>query len=78
VAGSADPKTSFVVVFNVIGDDRHSVASSFVMHDEPGPVAFAYSESIAPRFHFSTCWGCAGETGKVLYRKPDRAVILQP
>jgi hypothetical protein len=28
--------------------------------------------------HFSTCWGCPGETGKILFRKPERPVILQP
>jgi hypothetical protein len=78
VPGRSTDDTSFVVVFHVLGDDQYAVASSFVMHDEPGPVAFAYSESIEPRFHFSTCWGCPGETGKVLYRKPDRAVIVQP
>lgn len=76
--GRSGERTSFVVVFYDLGRDRYSLASSFVMHDEPGPVAFAYSEGIEPRFHFSTCWGCPGETGKVLYRTPDRAVVLQP
>lgn len=78
VVGRSGKSTSFVVLFHAIGRDRYSLASSFVMHDEPGPVAFAYSEGIEPRFHFSSCWGCPGETGKVLYRKPDRAVVLQP
>jgi hypothetical protein len=78
VTGRSGDATSFVVVYYALGRDRYSLASSFVMHDEAGPVAFAYSEGIEPRFHFSTCWGCPGETGKVLYRKPDRAVVLQP
>jgi hypothetical protein len=78
VAGKANDETSFVAVYHVLGDDRYELASSFIMHDEAGPVAFAYSESIEPRFHFSTCWGCPGDTGKVLYRKPDSAVIVQP
>jgi hypothetical protein len=78
VAGRSGATTSFVVVFYTLGRDRYALASSFVMRDEPGPVALAYSDSIEPRFHFSTCWGCPGETGKVLYRKPDRAVVLQP
>jgi hypothetical protein len=70
--------TSFVVVFHSLGNDRFSLASSFVMEKEKGPIALAYSESIRPRLHFSSCWGCLGETGKVLFRAPDRAVILQP
>ena len=42
------------------------------------PVALAYNGYIRPRLHFSTCWGCPGETGKILYRDPDAAVVLQP
>ncbi|MCC6898276.1 MAG: hypothetical protein IT377_04840 [Polyangiaceae bacterium] len=48
------------------------------MKNEPGPVAFAYSGYIRPRLHFSTCWGCPGETGKLLHREPDAVVIVQP
>lgn len=69
---------SFVVAFHVLGDDKYRLAASFVMENEPGPVAFAYDAFLRPRLHFSTCWGCPGETGKILFRKPERAVILQP
>jgi hypothetical protein len=71
-------KTSFVVALHVLGADEYRVAASFVMKNEPGPVAFAYDGFIRPRLHFSSCWGCPGETGKILFRKPERAVILQP
>jgi hypothetical protein len=71
-------KTSFVVALHVLGADEYRVAASFVMNNEPGPVAFAYDGFIRPRLHFSSCWGCPGETGKILFRKPERAVILQP
>jgi hypothetical protein len=54
------------------------LAASFVMQNEPGPVAIAYSESIRPRLHFSSCWGCPGETGKILFRAPERVAIFQP
>jgi hypothetical protein len=78
VSARSGEKLSFVVVYYVLGDDRYALASSFILREEPGPVAFAYSDSIRPRLHFSTCWGCPGETGKILHRAPDRAIILQP
>jgi hypothetical protein len=28
--------------------------------------------------HWSNCWGCPGENGKVLFKQPDSVVILQP
>jgi hypothetical protein len=70
--------TSCVLAYWVADDDQYVLASSFVMENEPGPVALAYSDSIRPRLHFTTCWGCLGETGKVLFRPPESVVILQP
>lgn len=78
VAARSGKKTSFVVLFERVTDKDYELSASFVMQDEPGPVAFAYSQYIRPRFHFSTCWGCPGENGKILHRKPDSVVILQP
>lgn len=76
--GRSGEKTSFVVVFHTLSGGKYRLASSFVMEDETGPVALAYNGYIRPRLHFSTCWGCPGETGKILYRDPEAAVILQP
>ena len=67
-----------VLAYHVVSKGDYRFAASFVMQNEPGPVAIAYSESIRPRLHFSTCWGCPGETGKILFRAPERAVIFQP
>lgn len=78
VAARSGKETSFVAVFFVIDHKEYELASSFVMVNEPGPVALAYNGYIRPRLHFSTCWGCPGETGKILYRDPDAALILQP
>ena len=78
VAGRSGDDMSFVVAYHVLGDDQYLLASSFIMRDEPGPIAFAYSGYIRPRLHFSSCWGCPGETGKLLFRNPDAVVILQP
>jgi hypothetical protein len=78
VAARTGDTTSFVVAFHVLGDDSYQLAASFVMKNEPGPIAFAYDAYIRPRLHFSSCWGCPGETGKILYRDPDTVSILQP
>jgi hypothetical protein len=78
VSGRSGEDTSFVAVFHVLGKDEYSLASSFIMEHEQGPVAFAYNGYIRPRLHFSTCWGCPGETGKISYRDPDAAVVTQP
>jgi hypothetical protein len=76
--GKAGDNNAFVAVLYVLGDDDYSVAASFLMKNEPGPVALAYSASIRPRLHWSTCWGCPGETGKILFRPPEDVVIFQP
>jgi len=78
VTGRSGQDTSFVLGYYILGQDEYRLASSFIMNNEPGPVAFAYSGYIRPRLHFSTCWGCPGETGKILFRNPDSIVILQP
>jgi hypothetical protein len=78
LVGRSGESTSFVVAYYVLGDDSYRLAGSFVMKNEPGPVALAYSDDIRPRLHFSTCWGCPGETGKILFRKPERVAIVEP
>jgi formylglycine-generating enzyme required for sulfatase activity len=78
LAAKSGKATSFVLAYHVVARDEFELASSFVMHGEKGPVILAYSPSIRPRLHFSSCWGCPGETGKVLFRPPDSAVVLQP
>jgi hypothetical protein len=70
--------TSFVAAFYALGENRYRLAASFVMRNEPGPVALAFTDDIRPRLHFSTCWGCPGETGKILFRRPERVAIVQP
>lgn len=78
VAARSGESTSFVVAFHVLPGNKYRLASTFVLQGEPGPVALAYSPSIKPRAHFSTCWGCPGETGKALFRRPETVVIVQP
>ncbi|HVU03752.1 MAG TPA: SUMF1/EgtB/PvdO family nonheme iron enzyme [Polyangiaceae bacterium] len=78
VSGRSGEDTSFVAVFHALDDGEYLLAASFIMEHEVGPVALAYNGYIRPRLHFSTCWGCPGETGKILYRDPDAVVIAQP
>jgi len=78
LVGRSGENTSFVLAYYLLGDDTYRLAGSFILKNEPGPVALAYSDDIRPRLHFSTCWGCPGETGKILFRKPERVAIVQP
>jgi hypothetical protein len=78
LVGRSGENTSFVLAYYVLSDDSYRLAASFIMKNEPGPVALAYSDDIRPRLHFSTCWGCPGETGKILFRKPERVGIVEP
>jgi len=78
VAARSGDTTSFVAAFHVLPGGKYRLASTFTLQNEPGPVALAYSPDIKPRVHFSTCWGCPGETGKALFRKPETVVIVQP
>jgi len=78
VTARSGKDTSFVLAYYVLGKDDYKLASSFILKDEVGPVALAYSPSIRPRLHFSSCWGCPGETGKLLYRNTDTVAIIQP
>ena len=78
VAARSGETTSFVAAFHVLPGGKYRLASTFVLQNEPGPVALAYSPDIKPRVHFTSCWGCPGETGKALFRKPETVVIVQP
>jgi len=77
VAGHSGERTAFVVAY-FMADKERVLAGTFIMKNEPGPLALAYAPSIRPRMHFSGCWGCPGETGKLLFRPPESIVLLQP
>jgi len=77
LSGHDSHRTSFVLVYYE-GKSQRKLAGSFLMKNESGPIALAYANSIRPRIHFSSCWGCPGETGKVLFREPEEIVLLQP
>ena len=78
VPGKAGKDTSFVLAYYIAAKDEYTLAASFIMKNEPGPVALAFDDSIRPRMFFTTCWGCPGETGKLLFREPESIAIVQP
>lgn len=78
VVAKSKRDTSFVLAYHRAANSTFKLASSFIMRGEPGPVVIAYSDSIRPRLHFSSCWGCPGETAKLLYRHPDKVIARQP
>lgn len=78
LVGHSAKDTSYVLAYNVIAENSYTLAASFIMKNEQGPVALAFDDSIRTRLFFSTCWGCPGETGKILFREPESAAILQP
>ncbi|MCH2108125.1 MAG: formylglycine-generating enzyme family protein [Polyangiaceae bacterium] len=77
VAARSGKSTSFVAAWYA-NEDTRRLAATFIMENEKGPIVLAYAPSIRPRMHFSSCWGCAGETGKLLLRPPEEIVMLQP
>jgi len=77
LTGRSGEHTAFVVAYFTAGEER-VLAGTFIMKNEPGPIALAYAPSILPRIHFTSCFGCPGETGKVLFRPPESVVLLQP
>jgi hypothetical protein len=77
LTGKAESKKAFVLVYYA-KTEPPVLAGSFIMSNEKGPIVLAYADSIRPRIHFSSCWGCPGETGKALFREPESVVLLQP
>ncbi len=69
---------SAVLAFHRIAERSFRLAASFMMQDEPGPVALVYDGAPRQPLRFSTCWGCPGESGRVVYRQDDSVAITQP
>jgi len=67
----------FVVALWVLPDDKYRFASSFLLLNDVAPVALAYEYGKRKELRWTTCWGCAGETGAVSFRDDRRVVIVQ-
>ena len=78
VAARSGLATSFVAAFDAQPDGRHRVVASFILENEAGPVALGSEPRARDRLRFGTCWRCLGEMGRLIYREPDRVLIVQP
>jgi hypothetical protein len=76
IAGKGSSGSSFVAALYRLNDDRYRLASSFVLEGETPPIVFAFNGYVKNRVTWSTCWGCLGEEGAIVYR-PDRRVVIE-
>jgi hypothetical protein len=76
VAGKGASGSSFVAALHRLNDDRYRVASSFILEGETPAIVFAFNGYVKNRVTWSTCWGCLGEEGAIIYR-PDRRVVIE-
>lgn len=76
LAGRAQ-KSSFIVAFYRLPDDRYRIGSSFILKDEKGPVVLGYNNYNRKKLSWALCWDCRGESGNVTYREDNRVVITQ-
>jgi len=70
-------KSSFIVAFYRLPGDRYRIASSLVLKDEKGPIAFGENSYIRKKIPWGLCWDCRGESGFVTYREDYRVVFTQ-
>ena len=77
MTGLGSSGSSFIAAFHRLPDDRYRLASSFVLKNDKGPIVLAFNGWVKNRVTWSTCWGCLGEEGAVIYRKSRRVVIEQ-
>jgi hypothetical protein len=75
VHGEADGHGVLIALYPVADGYLH--AASFVFEGEPDGVAIAYTPPSPRELKWSTCWGCAGESGVISYDEAGRIVIRQ-
>jgi len=76
VAGAAEG-SAIVAAFYPMPDGTFRHAASFVLSDEPLPIAIAYSAGSQRELLWSACWGCGGEGGAITYRDDARVAVVQ-
>ncbi len=67
---------SWVSALYVLPDGRYRHGSTFVLREDPQPLALAYGPA-RREVAWATCWGCGGESGLVAYDETNRVVIVQ-
>lgn len=68
--------TSFVTALLPMPDGSFIDIGSFALRDESLPIALAYNPANPRELLFSTCWGCGGESGAILYREDSTFTIV--
>lgn len=68
--------TSFVAALLPMPDGSFIDIGSFTLRGESLPIALAYNPANPRELLFSTCWGCGGESGAVLYREDSTFTIV--
>lgn len=76
LTGRAD-RSSFIVAFHRLPDDRYRIASSLVLRDDKGPVVLGFNGYVRKKLGWATCWDCPAESGNITYRDDNRVVITQ-
>jgi len=67
---------SWVSALYVLPEGRYRHGSTFVLRDDPQPLALAFGPS-RREVSWATCWACAGESGVAAYTDDNRVVIVQ-
>ena len=68
---------SFVLALYPLPSGKYRTGSYFLMLGDVAPVALAFNPGKRRELQWTTCWGCAGETGGVSFREDRRIVIVQ-
>jgi hypothetical protein len=67
---------SWIAALYVLPNGRYRHASSFLLRDDPQPIAIAYGAA-RREVAWASCWGCGGESGAVVYNDENRVVVVQ-
>jgi hypothetical protein len=76
ITGKGASGSSFIAALHRLSDDRYRLASSFILEGETPAIVLAFSGYVKNRVTWSTCWGCLGEEGAIVYR-PDRRIVIE-
>ena len=77
VFAGTDGHSSLVAALYPMPDGSFVHGGSFVLHDEPVPIAVAWDYGSRDQVLWSACWSCTGEGGAVVFRDDHSLVVVQ-
>lgn len=77
VFAGTDGTSSLVAALYPMPDGTFVHGASFVLRDEPAPIALAWDWGSRDEVLWSACWSCTGEGGAVAFRDDYSLVVLQ-